>query len=215
MINRKLISLRLKKTCWHAQPQCLNGVWPNYTPAPPGHTPSLEAWEQPDTPFTVRIWIFTAKKVGAILTHAFINTFSNMPGDGDNTAHSKQHSLGLGYILAHHATTKLYALQQHVFVCWSSHTLSQHSTGWLPSVEKTALPEIQPKNAVSSTQKQQPLPKGGKKTQQNYFLNYSQEVTKTYLVWKSQESLRSPALYVKWSSHTKTWPTEMGNPSAT
>lgn len=37
----------------------------------------------------------------------------------------------------------------------------------------------------------------GKKTQQNYFLNYSQEVTETYLAWKSQESLRSTALYVK------------------
>lgn len=132
-------------------------------------TPSSEAWEQPDTPFTARIWVFTAKKVGAILTHAFINTFSNMLGDGYNTAHSKQHSLGLGYILAHRATTKLYALQQHVFVCWSSHTLSQHSTGWLPSVEKTALPEIQPKNAVSSTQKQQPLPKGGKKNPTELF----------------------------------------------
>lgn len=96
-----------------------------------------------------------------------------------------------------------------------SHTQPAQHTGWLPSVEKTALPEIQPKNAVSSTQKQQPLPKGGKKTQQNYFLNNSQEVTETYLAWKSQESLRSPALYVKWSSHTKTWPTKMGNPSAT
>lgn len=31
-------------------------------------------------------------------------------------------------------------------------------TGWLPSVEKTAFLEIQPKNAVSSTEKQQPLP---------------------------------------------------------
>lgn len=84
-------------------------------------------------------------------------------------------------------------LCSNTFLCVEAATAST-AEGWLPSVEKTALPEIQPKNAVSSTQKQQPLPKGRKKKPTKLFFKLQPRGTETYLAWKIQESLLSPAL---------------------
>ena len=75
-----------------------------------------------------------------------------------NTACSKQHTVGFGPIWANPGTAKLYVLQQDIFAWKQLKTLPAQQTGWLPSVEN-CIARNPAKNAVLSTQKQQPLPK--------------------------------------------------------
>lgn len=160
-ITWKLISLRLKKnllTCTATMPQwCLTKPHTSTLRAHTIFRSMRTAWHS----IYHQNISFHCKNVGAILTHAFINISRHAWRWGQycmfkTTLHWSWLHFGTScnHQAVHSAATRFCVLKQ---------LQPAQQTGWLPSVEKTALPEIQPKNAVSSTQKQQPLPKGRKK----------------------------------------------------
>lgn len=91
-----------------------------------------------------------------------------MPGHGGPILHAQNNTLGFGHVLANHATTKLNALQQHIFAWKQLNTQPAQQAGWLPSIEN-CIARNPAKNAVLATQKQPPLPKGKKKNTEWFF----------------------------------------------
>lgn len=212
MINRKLIILGLKKillTYTATMPQwCLTRP---HTSTPRTYT-IFRSMRTSDTPFTVRIWVFIAKSWCNFNTCFYKHLWRHTWGWG-------QYCMLKATLLwswLHFSTSLDHQAVHSAAACFCvlKHLQPAQQTGWLPSVEKTPLPEIQSKMLFHPLKNNSFFPKGRKKkkTQQNYFLNYSHKVSETYLAWKSQESLLSPALWVNCSSHTKTWATKMGKP---
>lgn len=85
-----------------------------------------------------------------------------MPGHGDPVLHA-QNNIWFGHVRASHATTKLYALQQHIFVWKRLKTQPAQQTQADFQAWKTALPEIQPEVLLYALKNNRLFPKGKKK----------------------------------------------------